>query len=101
MASILISNQTKGELKQNHWQGGGWLPYSWERGEAVEILHKAEHLEADGRHDDEEAGGENNQAAQFFTWAKYLVHKVLQGRGNLNQTHHAQYLKSKNNNKNP
>lgn len=81
-------------IKKNLWQDSEWLPYSWECGEAVEVLHKAEHLEADGRHDDEEAGCEDHQAAQFFTWAKYLIHKVLQRWGNLNQTHHAQHLKS-------
>lgn len=76
-------------------QDSEWLPYSGERGKAVQILHEAEHLKADGGHDDEEAGCKHHQAAQFFTWTKYFVHKVLQGWGNLNQTHHAQHLKGK------
>lgn len=54
------------------------LLYPGEGGEAVQLLHKAEHLQADGRHDDEEAGGEHHQAAQLFTGTKYLVDKVLQ-----------------------
>lgn len=70
----------------------GWVhvvPYPGESCEAVQLLNEAEHLQADSRHDDEEAGCEHHQAAQFFTWTEYLIHKVLQGRGNLNQTHHA------------
>lgn len=44
----------------------GWVqvvPYPWECGEAVQLLHEAEHLQADGWHDDEEAGCEHHQAA--------------------------------------
>lgn len=40
-----------------------WLAYSGERGKAVQILHEAEHLKADGRHDDEEACCKHHQAA--------------------------------------
>lgn len=68
------------------------VPHPGERGEAVQLLHEAEHLQTDGRHDDQEAGCEHHQAAQFFTRAEYLVHKVLQSWGNLDQTHHPKHL---------
>lgn len=69
-------------------EDGASSSYPGEGGEAVQLLHEAEHLQADGRHDDEEAGCENHQAAQLFTWTEDLVDKVFQRRGNLYQTHH-------------
>lgn len=78
---------------RNKLSGWAGAPYPGERGEAVQLLYEAEHLQADGRHDDEEAGGEHHQAAEFFTGAEYLVHKVLQSRGDLDQTHDTQHLR--------
>ena len=34
--------------------------YPGKGGEAVQVLHKAEHLQADGGHDDEQAGREHH-----------------------------------------
>lgn len=74
------------------WNIWGVDSYPWEGGEAVQLLNEAEHLQADRRHHDQEAGREHNQAAELFSWAKYLVHKVFQGRWNLDESNHPKDL---------
>lgn len=39
------------------------VAYPGESGEVVQLLHKAEHLQADGRHDNKQASCEHHQAA--------------------------------------
>lgn len=63
------------------------VSYPRECSKAVQFFHKTKHLQADGRHDDEETSCEDHQTAKFFTWTKYFVHKIFQGWGNLNQTY--------------
>lgn len=59
---IGLKNLKSGSNKQTHLSAL-YFTYPGESSKTVQVLHKAEHLQADGWHDDEKAGCEYHQAA--------------------------------------
>lgn len=72
-----------------------WRVYPWKGGKAVQVLHEAEHLQTDGRHDYKQTCCEHHQAAQLLPWTKDLVNKILQRRRDLDQTYNSQHLQER------
>lgn len=73
-----------------HWKCGESHP--WKRGESVQFFNEAEHLQANGWHDNQQAGSEHHQAAKLLPRTKYLVHKVFQRRWNLDKPDYSKNL---------
>lgn len=63
----------------------------------VKIIQKTEELHGNGGSNEEEAHSEENEAAQLLAWTKYLVHKVFQDGGGLDESHDAKNLKQRKN----